>query len=877
MSFMRKHEQLALTIEQWANNIGEILRRAREYCKPSPLVQSLIPESEMEESQKAVKSWCERLKKTYGALCDLSNETAMQLEHKLTAFQIRSLFDNLTEWLHNQITRATSNETGSDLESSSRLCLYFQELSRQVDSDGSAMVRDICAKADHLIMSMHADSEAISICKDRINEQWADLKELLQTRNLMLSADRDMHRFLCDCQHLQEQIEYRLKNMPPIPADEVIADKPSKHSKKLVGLSVLQRSYTALDHELVCMSKQVDVLNDTAKKVIPLYAGEVEETLRQNIVNVMEKWNRLIGLSEERKLLLDKATELNHFLKTARYLIAYMESTKNDMETQERPKDVEGVENLILEHRNLMEELKTKSQSIEDCLNLGRRLLPAPETEPTRDDLIGPRAEVRERCVQLATGHLLLGELWRERWDRLHLLLEVRQYCKDSNACFEWLRERELKLSTARNKLGDNLSETLTLLGAHYAFERVILGAEERFQALKKLTVLEVRSMEWRSEDAVKQEQRKRNKIREVVQEFMVPPTKPAVITPVVSSVPMSKILTERKELSPRTGRVREPLKAFQETVQDLPDQSVSPSMEYLKPSQSPTEKSPSDSATENSHPRKLLRKLPETTIKPVKSKEGRKKVRRTRSKRPNRERSTPLDSEDSDQHEKTELPSSRLSASSITSSTKSSGTTETSSDLKDFSRRLGTLEEFGKPIHESSLKETKPDTAIAHESTSKSSSSLTARKHDVDVGGRRRSRSEGRSWNNVYLVLEGSTLSTYRDHRSRKYKPEMYYRNEMPMDLAYAQIYVAADYHKHPFVFRLSLSEGTEYLFRAASDEVMHKWISAITEAARIVTKQRQHETMPSKSSTLPRGSKSPTGSLTSFSRRSLSRIFKR
>ncbi|VEL34765.1 unnamed protein product [Protopolystoma xenopodis] len=141
----------------------------------------------------------------------------------------------------------------------------------------------------------------------------------------------------------------------------------------------------------------------------------------------------------------------------------------------------------------------------------------------------GPRGEVRERCVQLATGRLLLNELWRERWDRLHLLLEVRQFSRDASACFDWLRSREAQLAAQRRQLGDSLAETLRLLGAHEAFERTLAGAEDRFNVLRRLTTLELRAMEWKPEISTQIQQEKRAKVRNAVQEFLPPMPRPQI------------------------------------------------------------------------------------------------------------------------------------------------------------------------------------------------------------------------------------------------------------------------------------------------------------------------------------------------------------
>lgn len=152
------------------------------------------------------------------------------------------------------------------------------------------------------------------------------------------------------------------------------------------------------------------------------------------------------------------------------------------------------VERLIADHRQLHSEFSVKVDQIEECLEVGRDLLEAPKQpgSPQFSSLYlamtGPRGEVREACVLLATERIITGELWRERWDRLQMLLDVRYFVRDSDASSAWLNSREVVLVLARRNFGETLAETLAYLGAHYAFEKACAGAQERFEALKRLT-----------------------------------------------------------------------------------------------------------------------------------------------------------------------------------------------------------------------------------------------------------------------------------------------------------------------------------------------------------------------------------------------------
>ncbi len=55
---------------------------------------------------------------------------------------------------------------------------------------------------DELIDYGHADAATIAEWKDGVNEAWADLLELMETRGQMLAASHQLHKFFSDCQEV---------------------------------------------------------------------------------------------------------------------------------------------------------------------------------------------------------------------------------------------------------------------------------------------------------------------------------------------------------------------------------------------------------------------------------------------------------------------------------------------------------------------------------------------------------------------------------------------------------------------------------------------------------------------------------------------------
>lgn len=106
--------------------------------------------------------------------------------------------------------------------------------------------------------------------------------------------------------------------------------------------------------------------------------------------------------------------------------------------------------------------------------------------------------------------------------------------------------------------------------------------------------------------------------------------------------------------------------------------------------------------------------------------------------------------------------------------------------------------------------------------------------------------KASNRSWNEVYVVVRGHQLLAYKDAKSAKSSPDSYYKGEAPIDLSGASVDIATDYTKKKHVFRVKLSNGSEYLFQAKDDEDMRRWTSTLRPACEASGPGTKAQTLP-------------------------------
>ncbi|KAK7835855.1 hypothetical protein U0070_003946, partial [Myodes glareolus] len=100
-------------------------------------------------------------------------------------------------------------------------------------------------------------------------------------------------------------------------------------------------------------------------------------------------------------------------------------------------------------------------------------------------------------------------------------------------------------------------------------------------------------------------------------------------------------------------------------------------------------------------------------------------------------------------------------------------------------------------------------------------------RKHDLEGPNKKASN---RSWNNLYCVLRNSQLTFYKD--AKNLALGVPYHGEEPLALRHAICEIAANYKKKKHVFKLRLSNGSEWLFHGKDEEEMLLWLQSMSTA---------------------------------------------
>uniref|UniRef100_A0A1E1X8E7 Spectrin beta chain n=1 Tax=Amblyomma aureolatum TaxID=187763 RepID=A0A1E1X8E7_9ACAR len=481
----KKHQNLEAAVDDYAETVRQLGDTSRR------LVQEGHPDSD----QIAVRQ--SQVDKLYAGLRDLALERRQKLEEALRLFALSREVDDLMQWIAEREVVASSQELGQDYEHVTLLRERFNAFRDETRSVGEERVQKASTQAEALMTG--PDAAQAAQWKDALQEAWADLLELMDTRAQVLAASWDLHRFFHDCRDVYQRILEKQNGM----SEELGRDA--------VSVSNLQRKQANFENDLQTLGSAVEGIRSQSSQLGAAYAGDKAREIQAREAEVVAAWQRLLGSCESRRARLADTGDLFRFLSMVRDLLLWMEEVVRQMNSSEKPRDVSGVELLMNNHQSLKAEVDAREDNLAACLALGRDLL-------ARNHYAS--GEIKEKLLALSTQRAALGARWDERWEHLQLILEVYQFARDASVAEHWLLAQEPYLLS--QELGHTIDEVEQLLKRHEAFEKSAAAQEERFAALERLTTFELKDMRAREEE---QERRRQQEELERLAALQPPPS----------------------------------------------------------------------------------------------------------------------------------------------------------------------------------------------------------------------------------------------------------------------------------------------------------------------------------------------------------------
>ncbi|KAM8970702.1 spectrin beta chain, non-erythrocytic 2 isoform 1-T1 [Sarcophilus harrisii] len=473
---VKKHQVLEQALADYAHTVHQLAASSQD------MIAAQHPESDRLTIRQA------QVEKLYASLKELAVERRARLLEHQRLCQLRRDLDDLEQWIQEREVVAASHELGQDYEHVSMLRDKFREFSRDTSTIGQERVDGANALADGLIAGGHAARATVAEWKDGLNEAWADLLELLDTRGQVLAAAHELQRFLHMARQALARVQHKQQQLP------------DGAGRDLNSAEALQRRHCAYEHDIQALSAQVQQVQDDGHRLQKAYAGEKAEEIGRHMQAVAEAWAQLQASSAGRRQLLLDTGDKFRFLQAVRELMLWMDGVNLQMDAQERPRDVSSADLMIKHHQGIKAEIEARADRFSACIRLGQELLAKNHYASE---------EISEKLAQLQARRQETSDKWQEKMDWFQLVLEVLVFGRDAGVAEAWLCSQEPLVRSA--ELGCTVDEVESLIKRHEAFQKAAASWEERFSALEKLTALEEKEeLQRRQREQQEEEERRR-------------------------------------------------------------------------------------------------------------------------------------------------------------------------------------------------------------------------------------------------------------------------------------------------------------------------------------------------------------------------------
>uniref|UniRef100_A0A8C0U654 Uncharacterized protein n=1 Tax=Cyanistes caeruleus TaxID=156563 RepID=A0A8C0U654_CYACU len=314
LMMLKRHVRQLRSIEDYGQTIKELAGRAQQ------LLSAGHPEGEQ------IIRLQGQVDKHYAGLKEAAEERRRRLENMSHLFQLKREVEELEQWIAERDVVASSPEMGQDLDHVMLLREKFREFARETGSVGQERVDRVNLTIEDLIDAGHIEAATIAEWKDGLNESWADLLELIDTRMQLLAASHDLHKYFYDGAELLALIATRRQELPQDLGEDAGT------------VEAFHRMHSAFERDLQLLEAQVRLQPDTAARLQTAYAGEKAAGIQEQEQEVSRALQELLEACSGRRARLTDTADKHRFFSMARDLLSWMESTVRQIETQEKPR-----------------------------------------------------------------------------------------------------------------------------------------------------------------------------------------------------------------------------------------------------------------------------------------------------------------------------------------------------------------------------------------------------------------------------------------------------------------------------------------------------------------------------------------------------------
>ncbi|XP_075227745.1 spectrin beta chain, non-erythrocytic 5 kst isoform X2 [Lycorma delicatula] len=397
----------------------------------------------------------------------LSREREARLVQSRKLFRFLREAEEVAEWIGDQTTVAASEDYGRDVEHVELLIQAFESFLSGL-SGSESRVASCLETGRSLVAEGNPDAARIQGKLEETQQLWDDLKELAHARQEALAGAKQVHVFDRTADETITWIQEK---------DATLSSE--SYGQDLETIQALVRKHQGFETDLAAVKEQVESVVEEAGRLAGLFP-DAREHIEVKHEECLDAWTQLLEKAEQRKDKLQQAEQLQTYFDQYRDLMAWINEMIAKVTSAELAHDVSGAELLISRHLEHRAEINSRSDAFTDFYATGNTLIKQGHFLAN---------EIQDKIRVLEQRNALLHETWERRKTIYEQNLDTQMFKREADQLENWLQSREPTLHDG--KLGDSIAQVEDLIRKHDDFEKTIQAQEDKFVALKRITLLE--------------------------------------------------------------------------------------------------------------------------------------------------------------------------------------------------------------------------------------------------------------------------------------------------------------------------------------------------------------------------------------------------
>ncbi|CAB3231870.1 unnamed protein product, partial [Arctia plantaginis] len=424
-----------------------------------------------------VKMRMNELKTMYEDMKLLSAKRQQRLQQSLKYFKFVQECEEVQEWIGEQMATAASEEYGLDVEHVETLQQAFDNFLAQLHAN-EGRIEGVCEAGSVLLEENTPEADRVKQRIDDIKGLWDDLKELALARQEALAGARQVHEFDRSAEETAAWV-----------AEKESALGDTAPPRELHELHAQKRMLSALSADLDAIKHAHDKLQEEAVRLGTAFP-DAKEHVTSKLEDVTESLTTLVSLTQQCSQQLELAEQLQAYFDTYHELLAWTNETLARVTAPELASDVSGAERLLARHRDIHVEIQAKEDAFNTLYSDGEKLVKEGHFMSN---------EIEERMSHLRSRRSQLDGAWSNREKIYTQHLDALVFKRDADALDNWITNRVPLVRDG--KYGESVAQVEELINRHRDLEETIDAQKDKFNALKRITLVEQAFQAQRNEE----------------------------------------------------------------------------------------------------------------------------------------------------------------------------------------------------------------------------------------------------------------------------------------------------------------------------------------------------------------------------------------